>query len=424
MRVFKFGGASVNSAEAIKNVTSILRHYNNEKLIVVVSAMGKMTNALERVVDCAFFGKENLEETVGFVEKFHMEIMTGLFQDNECQVFHIVSGLFDRIRETARLPIGNYDEFYDRIVPFGEILSTHIIAAFLSDNGIKNYLLDATEVVITNDRYRDAAVDWKITGEKISARVSAVYNDVDSRVKLVITQGFIGSTTNGKQTTLGREGSDFTASVFAFCTNASEVVVWKDVDGLLNADPVYFSDTVKIPRLSYREAIELSFFGAKILHPKTIKPLQNKSIPLRIKSFYDPGAEGSLIYRSSISDQFVPFFILKKDQMLISFSTRDFSFITEEKLHRLFGEFTLQNIKVNLMQNSAISFTVCVNHPYPKLTGLIESLSDDFEIKYNENLELLTIRHFNNEVIEKHLKGRKIFLEQRSRRTYQVAYKR
>lgn len=424
MRVFKFGGASVNTAEAIKNVTSIIRLYQDENLIVVISAIGKMTNALEKVVDAAYFSKDTLDVEILSVERYHYEIMDGLFLQKDHPVFARVSRLFDQIRDIVQHTVENYDEFYDRIVPYGEILSTTIVAAFLNQNGLDNFFLNAREVVITNERFRDASVDWKITGEKINTAFSGIFNSEKNPVKLIITQGFIGSTTDGRPTTLGREGSDFTASVFAFCTNASEVVVWKDVAGLLNADPVYFADTIRIPQLSYREAIELAFFGAKILHPKTIKPLQNKSIPLRIKSFSDPSAEGSLIQKSSHSDQLVPFLILKKEQMLISFSTKDFSFITEEKLHRLFGEFTHQNIKVNLMQNSAISFTVCVNHPGNKLGWLINSLSDDFEIKYNEGLELLTIRHFTSDVIEKQLKGCKVFLEQRSRKTFQAAFKK
>jgi len=423
MKVFKFGGASVNSAEAIKNVASILSHYTGENLVVVISAMGKMTNALEKVVDAAFFKKDTLETEIRFVENFHLEILKNLFPDRQHLVYPLVSGLFLKIRDEAQSTIKNYDEFYDRIVPFGEILSTTIVSAFLSENGHKNLLLNARDVMITSARFRDAAVDWQLTKEKIMGRVNEIFTASENPVNLIITQGFIGSTPEGKPTTLGREGSDFTASVFAFCTHAVEVVVWKDVAGLLNADPVYFSDTVKIPSLSYREAIELAFFGAKILHPKTIKPLQNKSIPLRIKSFADPGAEGSIIHTGNPNEKFIPFLILKKDQMLISFSTRDFSFITEEKLHRLFGEFTRLNIKVNLMQNSAISFTVCVNHPRQKLAHLIDALKENFEIKYNEGLELLTIRHFNEETIERYLSGKKILLEQRSRRTYQAAYK-
>jgi len=423
MKVFKFGGASVNSAEAIKNVASILRHYSEENLVVVISAMGKMTNALEKVVDAAFYKKETLETEIRFVENFHLDILKNLFPDRQHLVYSLVSGLIEKIRAEAKNTIENFDECYDRIVPYGEILSTNIISAFLLENGHKNQLLNAREVIITNARFRDAAVDWLVTEEKIQVKVNEIFLASENPVNLIITQGFIGSTPDRKPTTLGREGSDFTASVFAFCTHAEEVVVWKDVAGLLNADPVYFSDTIKIPSISYREAIELAFFGAKILHPKTIKPLQNKSIPLRIKSFADPGAEGSIIHTGNPNEKFVPFLILKKDQMLISFSTRDFSFITEEKLYQLFGEFSKLNIKVNLMQNSAISFTVCVNHPGQKLAHLIESLNENFEIKYNEGLELLTIRHFDDETIQHYLSGKNVLLEQRSRRTFQAAYK-
>lgn len=421
MKIFKFGGASVNCADAIKNVTSILSSYQDEKLVVVISAMGKMTNALEKVVDAAYYNKESLENEIKVVENFHLEILKNLFPDHQHSAYSTVTRLFEKIRTAAIHPIENYDEFYDQIVPFGEILSTNIISAFLAENGHKNRLLNARDVIFTNARFRDAGVDWLETEKNIRDRIN-IFLSSENPVNLIITQGFIGSTPDRKPTTLGREGSDFTASVFAFCTNAEEVVVWKDVAGLLNADPVYFSDTIKIPSISYREAIELSFFGAKILHPKTIKPLQNKSIPLRIKSFSNPGAEGSIIHTGNPTEKFIPFLILKKDQMLISFSTRDFSFITEEKLYRLFGEFSKLNIKVNLMQNSAISFTVCVNHPGQKLTSLIQLLSDSFEIKYNEGLELLTIRHFDDAAIKRYLSGKNILFEQRSRRTLQVAY--
>ena len=422
MKVFKFGGASVNSVDAVINVSSILSNYRNENLVIVISAMGKTTNALENVVDSAFHKKDVLENDIRNVENFHLQILKGLFPNLRHPVYALISGLFAKIREKTCNPCENYDEFYDRIVPFGEILSTTIVSAYLSENGHKNHLLNASELVVTNARFRDAAVDWVVSEEKINRKLNPVLSSSGNQANHVITQGFIGSTPDGKPTMLGREGSDFTASVFAFCTNATEVVVWKDVAGLLNADPVYFSDTVKIPSLSYREAIELAFFGAKILHPKTIKPLQNKAIPLRIKSFSDPAAEGSVIHTGNPHEKFVPFLILKKDQMLISFATRDFSFITEEKLHRLFGEFTRLNIKVNLMQNSAISFTVCVNHPGQKLQLLIDSLKDSFGVKYNDGLELLTIRHFDEETIQRYLSGKRILLEQRSRRTYQAAY--
>ncbi len=423
MKVFKFGGASVNSAAAIKNVANILKDYQSEALIVVFSAMGKMTNALEEVVFAGLKKNGLQEEKITLVEQYHFSIVNDLFAERKEWVVEELKKKFRLLRKIASVPPENIDEYYDMIVPFGEALSTFINSEYLFTRGIQNSLADAKSFIITDDNFRDAAINWDATCQRINLNLNS--KDFETGYPaLFITQGFIGSTADGHPTTLGREGSDFTASILAYCLNAEEVVVWKDVDGLLNADPVYFEDTVKVGQLSYHETIELSFFGAKILHPKTIKPLQNKQIPLRIKSFYKPNEPGSLIHKSRESDHLLPFLILKKDQVLISFSTKDFSFITEENMQKLFGEFSLLNIKVNLMQNSAISFTVCVNNPGDKLQALIERLSNDFEIFYNSQLELLTIRHFNDEILEKHLCNCEILLEQRSRRTIQVAYKR
>ncbi len=423
MKVFKFGGASVNCATAIKNVANILKGYQSENLITVFSAMGKTTNALEDVVAEGFRENGFPDEKLEIVEEFHFNIVDDLFQEGKEEVLDELHEIFGVLRDVAANPPENFDEYYDRVVPFGETLSTYINSAYLTSCGNFNNLIDAKSFIFTDENFRDAAINWPFTCEKINQVFKSNYLE-GKMPSLFITQGFIGSTINGRPTTLGREGSDFTASILAYCLDAEEVVVWKDVDGLLNADPVYFNDTVKVGQLSYRETIELAFYGAKILHPKTIKPLQNKQIPLLIKSFYNPGAKGSLIHKSRHADHLAPFLILKKDQVLLSFSTRDFSFITEEKLQQLFGEFSLLNIKVNLMQNSAISFTVCVNHPGEKLEVLIGRLKDEFEIFYNDNLELLTIRHFDDETIKKHLTGCKILLEQRSRRTIQVAYKK
>ncbi len=420
MKVFKFGGASVNSAEAVKNVAGILESYRNEKLFLVFSAMGKTTNAMERLVEAAL---NNQTETAGHlaaIKDFHLNIANKLFDDRNHPVFQSLENLFHQVATNAAGTDCSYDELYDRIVPFGEMLSTTIVGGFLKDHGFMACEVSAMEIIITNNRFRDAAVDWKLTAEKINEKVDAVANF--RGCNMLITQGFIGATDTGQPTTLGREGSDFTASILAYCLSADEMVVWKDVDGLLNADPAIFSDTVKIDHISYHEVIELSFFGAKILHPKTIKPLQNKSIPLRIKSFYNPHSEGTLIDNRTSADGMTPFLIKKFDQMVISFVSKDFSFITEDKLHRLFGVFNSMNIKINLMQNSAISFTIVTNHPAGKLQQMIDELSNDFDIRYNADIELLTIRNFNEEVIGRLLAGRKILLEQRSRRTIQVAY--
>jgi aspartate kinase len=423
MKVFKFGGASVNSATAIINMANILKGYRSGSLIVVFSAMGKMTNAFEEIAAAGFKKSDLLAEKISIVEDFHFQIAEELFDDSHAAVFDELHDIFaDLKRAVANLQV-DFDAYYDSVVCYGEVCSTTINSAFLTSCGITNHLTDAKLFIVTDDNFRDAAINWESSCEKINLLFKPEVFSTGSSA-LFITQGFIGSTADGRPTTLGREGSDFTASVLAYCLDAEEVVVWKDVDGLLNADPVYFEDTVKVAQLSYRETIELSFFGAKILHPKTIKPLQNKQIPLRIKSFYKPNEPGSLIHKSHISDHLIPFLILKKDQMLISFSTKDFSFITEENMQKLFGEFSLMNIKVNLMQNSAISFTVCVNNPGEKLQALIERLGNDFEIFYNGQLELLTIRHFDDKILEKYLVNCEILLEQRSRRTIQVAFKR
>ncbi len=421
MKIFKFGGTSVNSAAAIKNVANILKDYRTESLIVVFSAMGKMTNAFEEIAEAGFNNSTLLGEKIEAVEDFHFEVAGELFDNPQSEVFEELHEAFAELYAAIAKPSSNFDAYYDSIVPFGELCSTIINSYYLMSQNLYNQLIDAKQFIVTDDNFRDAAINWEITSKKINLiYISEVL--VSGTPPLLITQGFIGATRDGRPTTLGREGSDFTASILAYCLDAEEVVVWKDVDGLLNADPVYFKDTVKVDQLSYRETIELSFYGAKILHPKTIKPLQNKKIPLRIKSFYKPRETGSLIHESRESDHLLPFLILKKDQLLVSFSTKDFSFITEENMQKLFGEFSLLNIKVNLMQNSAISFTVCVNNPGHKLQALVDRLSNDFEIFYNDGLELLTIRHFDEEILKKHLCNCEILLEQRSRRTIQVAY--
>jgi aspartate kinase len=394
-----------------------------EPLVVVFSAMGKMTNAFEEIVDAGFNNKPDLEKKIEVVEDFHFGVAGELFENPQAEVFEELHEAFADLYAAIESPSLNFDAYYDSIVPFGELCSTIINHHYLLSKGLYFHLIDAKQFIITDDTFRDAAINWDLTCEKINLifRSEALTSGM---APLFITQGFIGATRDGRPTTLGREGSDFTASVLAYCLNTEEVVVWKDVDGLLNADPVYFEDTVKIDQLSYRETIELSFYGAKILHPKTIKPLQNKKIPLRIKSFYKPREAGSLIHESRESDHLIPFLILKKDQLLISFSTKDFSFINEDNIQKLYGEFSLLHIKVNLMQNSAISFTVCVNNPGQKLQALVDGLSNDFEIFYNEGLELLTIRHFDDEILKKYLCNCEILLEQRSRRTIQVAYKK
>jgi aspartate kinase len=421
MKVFKFGGASVNSAAAVKNVAAIIRSFATAEIVVVFSAMGKTTNALEALVQSALYARNDFDKNLNIIRTFHQDIIDELFEDPHHPVHYLLDGLMNNLNDYCQKRDLDFDEFYDRIVPFGELISTAIISAWFDHIDLKNILLPAPALIKTDARFRDASVDWSLSAGLIVKNVNQAFAENPGHI--IISQGFIASTSDGRRTTLGREGSDFSAAIFAWCLDAESLTVWKDVDGLLNADPVYFADTQKIEELSYKEAIELAFYGAKILHPKTIKPLQNKNIPLLIKSFTKPDLPGSIIQSSEQSDHLVPFLIYKSDQILLSFSTRDFSFVTEEKLYRLFGIFNQYHIKINLMQNSAISFTVCINDPGDSLHAIISLLSDAFEIRYNRDMHLLTIRHFNQQVIDRHLSGRKIYLEQRSRTTLMIAYR-
>lgn len=420
MKIFKFGGASVNSAPAVRNVAGIIASYPGEELVMVFSAMGKTTNALEKVVNAAFYQLPDLSRKVDEVRHFHLEIISELFGSEPGIILNSVEEIFEEISKASVPSNFGFDEFYDRVVSLGEVLSTTIVSHYLEKSGIPALVIPARELIITNDRFRDASVDWEKTETLVRKRIAD--DSRPGKIKFLITQGFIGSTTDGRPTTLGREGSDFTASILAYCLNAEEVYVWKDVEGLLNADPEHFADTIKIDQISYHEVIELAFFGAKILHPKTIKPLQNKSIPLRIKSFFNPDAPGTLINNQATGSSTVPFLIKKSDQALISFFSRDFSFIAEDKLSRLFGVFNQNNIKINLMQNSAISFTIITNDPADKMELLLRELRDEFDVLYNRGLELLTVRNFTEPLLEQHLEGKNILLEQRSRKTIQVAY--
>jgi len=420
MKVFKFGGASVNSTTAVKNVKSILERYAEQQLVLVFSAMGKTTNALEKITTAAYGNHPDTGILLDDLKSYHLEIAGGLFPDPHHPVYGQIQEIFNRIQSLTKETNCPFDEFYDRIVPSGELLSTTIVSNYLRESGLDPWLVPACDIIVTDPRFRDAAINWSETEKRITEKVAAPI--LSGEKKIIITQGFIGATADGRMTTLGREGSDFTASILAFCLNAGEVIVWKDVDGLLNGDPAIFQNLVKIDHISYYDAIELAFFGAKILHPKTIKPLQNKSIPLRIKSFFHPESGGTLINNQSPGEMDVPFLIKKQNQVLISFVSKDFSFIAEDKLHLLFGIFNQLNIKVNLMQNSAISFSIIINHPGHKLEELLGILRNDFDIRYNEGLELLTIRNFNEPELNSLIAGKKVLLEQRSRRTIQLAY--
>ena len=416
MKVFKFGGASVKTASAVKNVKSILDGFVNDKLFIVVSAMGKTTNAMENIV-LALYDKD-VDVFCALVEdrkQFHLEIMNSLFEDKNSPIFEEVNALFEALIARKDEPlVENYNFQYDQIVSLGEVLSSKIIAAYLSTFSDDVCWKDARSLIRTDNSYRKAEVDWEKTQELFDLNLS----ERDCRVS--ITQGFVGHTEEGFTTTLGREGSDFSAGIIAYCTNAESVTIWKDVPGMLNADPKWFENTVKLDKISFREAIELAYYGASVIHPKTIKPLQNKNIPLYIKSFLDPQAEGTIIQDSTENDDLVPSFIFKTNQILLSVSPKDFSFVVEENLSDIFKKLALSGAHINVMQNSAVSFSVCLDIDNFGLNRLIDLLKDEYDVKYNDNLELVTIRHYDQETIDRVTKNREILMEQKTRQTVRI----
>lgn len=416
MRVFKFGGASVKNPNAVRNVKRVLELFPQEDLVVVISAMGKTTNKLEWLVNAHVHNKGLLRETMQELVDFHNEILWDLFPDRGHEVYVQMNEYFYQIEEILEdVPGDHYDFIYDQIVSYGEVISTTIVSAFLNDFGIENNWLDARKLIRTDNTYREGRVNWEKTASKINQAILPNLNT--SKRTVFITQGFIGHTPEGLTTTLGREGSDYTAGIFAYCLEAQDVTIWKDVPGMLNADPKWFDDTVKLDKISYHEAIELSYFGASVIHPKTIKPLQNKEIPLYVKSFVQPEESGTVIQASMENDALVPSFIFKMSQVLISISPKDFSFIVEHNLSEIFEIFHRHGVKINLMQNSAISFSVSVDGDERKVPRLIEELAQTYHIKYNEGLELVTIRHYDQATIERVTMNKELLVVQKSRHT-------
>ncbi len=416
MLVFKFGGASIKDANSIKNILGIIENYKKNNLLIIISAMGKTTNNLEKLLENYFY-KKNYKEKFNEIKKFHFDIIEQLEVNNK-NIFLEINEIFLLLEENLKtLPTKNYDFEYDKIVSFGEILSTKIISIYLNFRNLKNKWIDVREILKTDNSYRSAKVNWSLSKKLIKKKV------VFEKNFFFITQGFISSSVDNFTTTLGREGSDFTASIFASILKSEKVVLWKDVKGILNADPNYFENTKKIDFLSYKEVIEMAFFGAKIIHPKTIKPLENKKIPLFVKCFFAPDEKGSVIKDLKTSKINVPIFILKKNQILISISPKDFSFMDEKNISKIFLIFFNMKIKINLIQNSAISFSVCIDDPKEKLQKLLEILQKKFFLFFNKNLELLTIINYMEIEIKKTILNKKIFLEQKSRRTVRFIIK-
>jgi aspartate kinase len=411
IKVFKFGGASVKDSAAVRNMCDIVRSFCNDSLVVVVSAMGKTTNAIERIHAARFRGEPyqiELEE----LTRYHQQMVEELFGDDTTGSDALRAQLEAFKRVLNNTGSGNFDQDYDSLIGFGELISTAIVQAYLSYQEISSLWIDARDIIITDSRYRDARVNWEVSASRILPIERAL-----SEKKVCVIQGFIGSTTDGHSTSLGREGSDFTASIMAYLLNASDVTIWKDVPGMLNADPKKFQDTVKLDRISFKEAIELAYYGASVIHPKTIKPLQNKGIPLHIKSFVDPAAAGSIIEESTENDHLIPCFILKENQVLLSVSTRDFSFIVEDNLKEIFDVLSTIGIRVHLMENSAISFSIVFDQDDYKMSELLKQLGPHYMTRYNTQLQLMTVRHGNESIVAQVSAGKELLLEQRSRQT-------
>lgn len=418
MKVFKFGGASVKDASSVSNVASIIKRFPDDKILVVISAMGKTTNALEKVVNEFFYKKGNAHESLEEVKRYHYNIMNHLFPDTTKAIFEEVNNFFvevDWVLEEE--PKHAYAFIYDQIVSIGELLSTKIISAYLNANNISNTWLDVRDCLRTDNTYREGKIDWELSGTMVTEKVKPLFSNQN---KIVLTQGFIAGTSENYTTTLGREGSDYTAAIFSHLLDADEMCIWKDVPGVLNADPKFYKEAQKLEQLGYHDAIELAYYGATVIHPKTIKPLENKNIPLHVKSFLNPDASGTVIKTNAQTKPLIPSFIFKSNQVLISISAKDFSFIAEDNLANIFGLFASLRVKINLMQNSAISFSVCVDNDEFKIPQLIEQLQKDFKVLYNTNLLLYTIRHYYQSTIDEIAEGKEILLEQRSRHTAQL----
>ncbi|MCR9226735.1 MAG: aspartate kinase [Flavobacteriaceae bacterium] len=416
MRVFKFGGASVKDADAVKNVVNVLQEVGYNDTLVVISAMGKTTNAMEKVVESYFNDKDEVNASIQEVIDYHNGILSDLFQNPGHPVYAKVKVLFEEVKGfLAWNKSPKYAFVYDQVVCYGELLSTTIVSDYLNEIGIANEWLDVRTLIKTDNSNRDAQVNWERTQQEVVAKV-----DVS---KLNITQGFLGSDDNNFTTTLGREGSDYSAAILAYCLNAESVTIWKDVPGVLNADPRNFENARLLDKISYREAIELAFYGASVIHPKTLQPLQRKEIPLKVKSFVNPKDKGTTVGKGNGIEPKVPCFIVKKNQVLLKLSSLDFSFIVEDNISEIFKLFHDHRLKVDLIQNSAISFSVCLDNKFRGLPPLLDELKRKFKVVCHEDVSLYTIRHFNDDSVKSLQNGKSVLVEQRGKETVQLVVK-
>ncbi|MBK9283265.1 MAG: aspartate kinase [Sphingobacteriaceae bacterium] len=419
MQIFKFGGASVKDAEAVRNVADILRKKADKATLVVISAMGKTTNKLEEITNAYFYKEGDQNQLLNELKQFHLQIIRELFGENHKKIEEEIENVCTEIEWATEEEIsGSYNFHYDQIVSQGEILATKIVSAYLNHIQLKNIWLDARSFIQTDNNYREGKVDYELSQSLILKNLMPLFEQCN----ILITQGFIGGTSENFSTTLGREGSDYTAALMAYFTNAEKVIIWKDVPGVLNADPKYFKNTKKLDELTYHDAIELTYFGASVIHPKTIKPLQNKNIPLYVQSFLKPDEKGTVIKDNEKRNN-ITSYIFKENQILLSIQPKDFSFIAEENLALIFSLFSKHKVHANMIQNSAISFSVCLDYDVHKIDPLIAELQLQFNTLYNTPVQLMTIRNYNEEIIAKLSGGKLILIEQRSRNTHQMVMK-
>lgn len=404
MKVFKFGGAALKDVSGFRNVCHILKQFEKDKLVVVVSAVGKTTNALEKVVE-SYMSRDNAAEgLLGNIKQTHIDLYTELGMKDERSLSDLLDCFADAEWKIEEEPIDSFEYVYDQIVSVGELASSSLMYSYLRSQGLNVAYLDVRDVLVTDEVYREAKVDW----EETQRRVRAIMPKLLERFAIVITQGFIGTTKDNNTTTLGREGSDFTAAILSYCLDAESMHIWKDVPGVLTGDPKIFENVQKIDKLSYREAIEMTYFGAKVIHPKTIKPLQNKNIPLYVRPFAQPSDIGTLVTMDK-DFTYPPIVVVESNQVLVHIGVKDFSFVAENHLSKIFSILASLRVKVNAMRNSAISFSLCFTDEGHKLRDLIEALKDDFLIEVEKGLELITIRH-STESIKAEMRRDKIIL--------------
>jgi aspartate kinase len=417
MRVFKFGGASINSIERIRNLPNILKAYENEKMLLVISAMGKTTNALEKVAEAFYKNKkEEAVDLLNSIKEYHLEITKEILGKGQPSADFLLSGFFTEVEWLLHgKPQKEFDYYYDQMVCVGELLSSTIVSFLLNKDNCSNKWLDVRDVFRTDDNFRDANIDWNFTQGRVDHVLGPIFKIED----IIVTQGFIGSTDENESTTLGREGSDYSAAVFANMLDAESISIWKDVEGVMNADPKEFPDAQLIPKLDYDEVIEMAFYGAQVIHPKTVKPLQNKSIPLFVKCFLDKDLPGTIIHSDKPSD-LPPIIVLKQNQTLIHFHSKDFSFVGEKLIAELYHLFASIRVKPNLVQSGAVSLVVCMDERADKINKLQLQASNLFDVEVEKGLTLLTVRHYQEEVLEKLTIEKQVVLKQQTSQTIQV----